>query len=127
MIIGLLSNECRKIVPYRTFWIVMALFAITVPGVFYMLGEVPTIKPMIYGYAKIWHNLAYLASWLNLLCGVLVILLTCNEFTFRTFGQHIIDGQRRTDMVLSKVLLIFLIASLCTVYFDIKWCGVWAC
>ena len=44
-------------------------------------------------------------SWFNLLIGMLLVILVCNEFSFKTFRQHVIDGNSKADFIVSKILL----------------------
>jgi len=45
-----------------------------------------------------------------------IVILVCNEFSFKTFRQHVIDGQDKADFIVSKVLLMITIALVCTLY-----------
>lgn len=122
----LLSIEWMKIRKYRTFWVLLALFAILVPlwnysfysGIIKFdkknLGESFISKS--YDFANIWANLSYWASYFVAFISVLMIILTTNEYTFRTKRQNVIDGQTRIQFYHSKWLLVILFSLLTTIY-----------
>lgn len=60
----------------------------------------------LYQFPNIWQFLPWIASWFNLFLAIVVILLTGNEFLFRTFRQNIIDGLSRYDLLKGKLILI---------------------
>lgn len=64
----------------------------------------------LYKFPNIWKFLPWTASWFNLFLAIVVILLTGNEFLFRTFRQNIIDGLSRYDLLKGKLILIFSIS-----------------
>jgi len=63
-----------------------------------------------YTFPVIWDTYAYLAGKANLFLAIIVIFLVGNEFSFRTFRQHVIDGLSRDELLLGKLLVIGLIA-----------------
>ena len=62
-------------------------------------------------FPHIWNTLSWIASWFNLLLGVLAILLVSNEFQYKTFKKHIIDGLSRNEILLSKLIVFALLAA----------------
>lgn len=64
----------------------------------------------IFHFPHIWNTLAWIASWFNLLLGILAIILVSNEFQFRTFRKHLMDGLTRNEILLGKVLVFSSIA-----------------
>jgi ABC-2 type transport system permease protein len=64
----------------------------------------------LYQFPNIWEFFPWVASWFNLLLAILVIVMTGNEYTFRTFRQHVIDGLSRFDLLTGKGFLILAIA-----------------
>ncbi len=112
---ALLITELRKLLPYRTFWIILLIFA----GLFllfvYMGSKVElngqAAGPKLYNFPDIWLKLAYIASYFNLLLGVLIIILITDEYSFRTLRQQVIDGWFRSDVILAKFMVILLIAA----------------
>lgn len=63
-----------------------------------------------YSFPIIWDTYAYLAGKANLFLAVIVIFLIGNEFSFKTFRQHVIDGLSRDDLLTGKLIVICTIA-----------------
>mgnify|MGYP001219558786 CR=1 FL=1 len=119
--LNLLKIEFKKIMPYTTFWVIFGLVFALIPVVFYGIGQIelqgaPIDMKNTYRFPNVWNNLTYLASWFNLLIGMMVVILVCNEFSFKTFRQHVIDGQSKSDFVISKILLMVCLALFSTLY-----------
>ena len=100
---------------------IFGLFFFFTPLVFYGLGQIkldsfPIDFTAIYHFPEVWNNITYIASWFNLLIGMLLVILVCNEFSFKTFRQHVIDGQSKSDFILSKILLSSSFSFLTTFY-----------
>ena len=94
--LNLLKIEFKKIIPYTTFWVIFGLVFALIPVVFYGIGQfelqgAPIDMKNTYRFPGVWNNLTYLASWFNLLIGMVMVILVCNEFSFKTFRQHVID------------------------------------
>jgi ABC-2 type transport system permease protein len=64
----------------------------------------------VFHFPYVWNTLAWIASWFNLLLGILAIVLVANEFQFRTFRKHLIDGLTRNEILVSKVIVFTLLA-----------------
>lgn len=120
--LNLLNIEFKKIIPYPTFWIISALYIVFIPSALYSVGQFkiegfPIDFESAYSFPNIWNNITYIASWFNLfLIGLLVIILVSNEFKFKTFRQHTIDGSSRLDFFKGKMLLILTFALGSTLY-----------
>lgn len=117
---SLLTTELRKLLPYRTFWIILSLYGALLVLFMYSSSSI-TINGQQFGtemyrFPGIWMRLTYIASYFNLLLGILMITLITDEYTFRTFRQQVIDGLFRRDLVLAKGLVALLIGSVCTVF-----------
>lgn len=116
----LLQIEFLKIKTYKTFWAVAALYALILilfsGAAGKMQASLTDPTQTIFSFPEVWHNLAYMASYLNLLLGILIILLVCNEFTFRTFRQNVVDGLSREEAVTAKFILIVAIALGCVAF-----------
>ena len=119
--LNLLKIEYKKLTPYPTFWVIFGLFFLFTPIVFYGIGQakfegMPLDFTSIYNFPDVWNNITYIASWFNLLIGMLLVILVCNEFSFKTFRQHVIDGQSKSDFILSKIVLMTSFSLLTTTY-----------
>ncbi len=118
--IHLIKIEYAKIKYNTTFWSIIILYMVMLPLVFFGLGHfVANIYPDVlkaYEFPKVWNFISYMASWTNLLLGVLVVSIICNETAFRTQRQNIIDGLSRKEMILSKFYLFTALAMFVTLY-----------
>ncbi len=124
--LNLIHIEYKKLIPYSTFWAIFGMFFIFTPIVFYGAGQIkiegfPIDFATMYNFPNVWNNITYIASWFNLLIGMLMVILVCNEFSFKTFRQQVIDGQSKADFIVSKILLMTSFALICTTYLFI--CG----
>ncbi len=112
--------EWLKLRNYKVFWILigmylLALIVITSFGMFFLEylksqgadfeGIDPTMLP-IYDFPDIWQNTTYLASFLKVLLGFIVIISVNNDLSYLTLRQNVIDGISKREFVLSKVSLI---------------------
>lgn len=107
----LLQIEFIKLSTYTGFWVpasfwiilyILSLFIITQLEV-----QLPGIETStFFSFPQLWNVTTWLASWFNLLLAIMVMVFTCNEFSFRIFRQHIIDGLSRAELFKAKVFLI---------------------
>ena len=121
----LLKIELKKLLPYRTFRVLMVLYLLIVifaivGGITFQFVSFRQPVDYVYGFPRIWYHAIALCSILNTALAVIVIMITCNEFTYRTGRQHIIDGQDKGDLVLGKVLLMAAISVMLTVVVTIS-------
>lgn len=116
----LLSIEFSKVVHFRTFWIILLLYAILVPATFFGLSSMnlPFFpgKSELFGFPSVWGYLTWVASCWNILLGVLIVILTCNEIAYKTQRQSVIDGFSRKELVLAKFLFLIVLAFFITLY-----------
>lgn len=132
----LLKIDLKKLIDYRTFWIICGLYFFTLVAgaasgmeflkwlgrTFEQFGQSININRIpLYHFPDIWQNLAWSAGLLKLGLAIMVVISITNEFTYRTIRQNIIDGLSREQFLISKMLtnlmlsaismiLIFLIA-----------------
>jgi hypothetical protein len=113
--------EWLKIRHYKVFWILLGMYLIALLviasfGTFFLEylknqgadfdGIDPTILP-IYDFPDIWQNTTYLGSFLKVFLAFIVIISVNNDVTYNTMRQNIIDGISKWEFLLSKLLLIF--------------------
>lgn len=124
MIIHLLKIEWLKIKNYKTFWIILALLAVCVAGINYIYFQLVTSKGQASGVASmvlgspfrfpdVWHTVSQVASYMLFIPSLIIIILTTNEYNFKTHRQNVIDGLSRNQFILSKVLLIVVLSVVC--------------
>ncbi|HEY4652281.1 MAG TPA: ABC transporter permease, partial [Pontibacter sp.] len=80
---NLLRTELRKILPYRTFWIILAVYALLMLLILYTSSSVQingkALGNETYQFPALWMRLTYVAHFFNLLLGILVIVLVTDE------------------------------------------------
>lgn len=64
----------------------------------------------LFQFPFIWQTFAWIASWYNLLLGILAIVMVANEHQYRTYRKQLIDGLSRTELLISKLIAISIIA-----------------
>jgi hypothetical protein len=68
-----------------------------------------------YDFDMVWQTTSYVAGYLLLLPGLLLIMLMTNEFSFRTHRQNIIDGWSRQQFIDVKICMALIAAVISTV------------
>lgn len=123
----LLKIEWLKIKYYRTFWILSALFALSLYGVNEIVytaqhnafNSAPEAQMLIgtppFQFPEVWHTVSYVSSYLLFFPGLIIIILMTNEFSYKTHRQNIIDGLSRTQFIYVKMMLCVLIALASTI------------
>ena len=114
----MLLSEWLKLRTYAPFWVLIALYAVSLSGVVGvavyldyegmqqanlagLLGGHP-----VFQYPAAWQMVSYLASYLQFIPALLVILTTTNEFSFRTHRQNILDGWSRNQFLGAKLAVV---------------------
>ena len=123
----LLKIEWLKLKNYRTFWILSALFVISLYGVNYIAFRIQTdaythapMSQAVLGappfqFPEVWNTVAWLSSFLLFFPGLIIIILVTNEFSYKTHRQNVIDGLSRTQFIGVKMMMCVLIALFSTV------------
>ncbi|MDD2197841.1 MAG: ABC transporter permease [Bacteroidales bacterium] len=116
MLKKLLTIEGHKTLFYPTFRTIVVIHALLFLLVAIVAGNISlNIEGIrvdkVFQFPHVWNTLAWIASWFNLLLGVLAILLVSNEFQYKTFKKHIIDGLSRNEILLSKLIVFALLAA----------------
>ncbi|MFC2097276.1 hypothetical protein ACFLSI_02965 [Bacteroidota bacterium] len=117
----LLKIELQKVLSFNLFRVLVAMYLgifflciITFPHIEFNLNfndEVDMLDiKSFYSFPIIWNSYAWLASKFNIFLAIMIIFLIGNEFSFRTFRQHIIDGLSKKEIIYGKLLVIFLIS-----------------
>ena len=127
--IKLLAIEWLKIKRYPTFWILAALFALLLPLWVYGVASGfispggggkngPKINFFATGYTfpQVWASIGYWASVFIMFVSMIVIILTTNEYGYRTNRQNVLDGWTKMQFFHSKVLLVVVLSLLTTLY-----------
>lgn len=64
----------------------------------------------LFSFPYVWASLSWIASWFNLLLGILAIILIGNEYQFRTFRKQILDGVSRYQLLYAKMVVLLTLA-----------------
>ncbi len=112
----LLNIELTKLLNYTSFKVILGLHLALFSLVIFVSSQIDISVPgfdtvNFFRFPHIWSYFTWVASWFNLLLAILIIMVTGNEFSYRTFRQHVIDGLSRTDLLRGKLMVIFLIAA----------------
>lgn len=122
----LLKIEWMKVKNYRTFWVLSALYLISIYGVNYIVYLIQDLRPrkndmasMLLGtppfqFPEVWHTVSYVSSFLLFIPGLLMIISFTNEFSFKTHRQNIIDGWSRRQFILVKMMLTVVVSLVST-------------
>ena len=126
----LIKIEWLKIYKYRAFIILLGLFVLSVLGLNYIVNEITSMRenPLsaftntAFSFPKVWHTATYLSSFLLFIPGLIMILLLCNEFSFKTHRQNVIDGVSRSQFIHTKLLLALIFSLLLTLLVTLTAC-----
>jgi len=124
--LSLLKIEWLKVKNYRTFWILLVIIVISIPGISYMFYNIlnnsfPKDKNgqtfllgSPFAFPDVWQTVAWNAGMVFIIPALLIITLTTNEFTFKTHRQNVIDGWSRRQFITVKLAEVFLLSLFCT-------------
>jgi len=124
---SLLAIEWLKIKSYRTFWILLGFFVVLLPLWNYQVfnGMIKfgggknggiNVLSQAYSFPGVWGNVGFWASIFVIFLSILIIILTTNEYNFRTHRQNVIDGWKRLQFYHAKVGLVLLFSLAATLY-----------
>lgn len=115
MIKKLLKLEFYKSFAYTNFWVIAGLWG----GLYFLVVLILTqvnlplpgmeTKPYLQ-FPSVWSTFTWVASWFNLLLGIIIIVSVGNEYSYRTFRSMVINGLSRTDLITGKILFIAFLA-----------------
>jgi ABC-type transport system involved in multi-copper enzyme maturation permease subunit len=132
MISNILKTEWLKIKNYRAFWLLLAVTAISYPGIngiaYYAFMDSIDAKTqsgqlvkMLLGnpfaFPQSFHTTAYLSSFFTFIPAIVVIMLITNEYMFKTHRQNIIDGWKKSTFIWGKFISVVLITLIVTLFY----------
>ena len=100
------SNTFRVIISLHLLFFILVLLSVS--RIEISLGQFSITR--LYQFPNVWEFFPWVASWFNLLLAVLIIVLTCNEFRFKTFRQQVMNGMHEGHLTLAKIYIILVIA-----------------
>lgn len=120
----LLSIEFSKLRKLVSLKVIFAVYIVMVPLWMYFLGaffaniNIPLLPTQqeFWSFPLVWKFTTYSASFFNVLMGVIIVIITCNEFSNRTLKQNVIDGMTKKQAIVSKFMIIVIISILVTLY-----------
>lgn len=121
----LLAIEYAKLKKLTSIKIIFLAYMVIIPLWMYFMDyffhQNPGFKGLFTGddffvFPHVWKFTVYSASFFNVLMGVTVVIITCNEIQFKTMRQNVIDGLRKRDVIVSKFIVILLLSLLVSFY-----------
>lgn len=120
----LIGIEYAKLKKLSAIKVLFIIYMIMVPLLMYFLGlifekmQLPFLpsKEQFWTFPLVWKFTTYCASYFNVLMGVIIVIVTCNEITFRTLKQNVIDGMSKKEVIFSKYIVIVVTSLAVTVY-----------
>ncbi len=111
----LLQIEFIKLFSYTGFWVPALFWIILYVLSLFIATQININFPGLdsstfFKFPMLWNTTTWLASWFNLLLAIITMIFICNEFSYRTFRQHVIDGLLRVELFKAKLLLILVFA-----------------
>ncbi|NVK66028.1 MAG: ABC transporter permease [Flavobacteriales bacterium] len=117
---NLIAIEWMKLKRSVTMKVILIIYAVTVPLLYFCLGFIEvgpfSMPDYIYEFPHSYNFVAYIASYFNLLVGVIIMVFTSNEIKYRTLRQNVIDGLSKKEVIFAKFGVVFLFSVLVTLY-----------
>jgi ABC-2 type transport system permease protein len=127
----LLKIEWYKLRHHTPFWIFAGLHIVILLLIFlsakffldFLAGKGEMIRDVIdpsripvLQFPDVWHNITYIAGFLKIILAIYVIISVCNEISYSTLRQNIMNGMSRSEFVISKFFLILLFSLSATAF-----------
>jgi ABC-2 type transport system permease protein len=121
----LIAIEYAKLKKFHALKIIFGVYMLAVPGWMYFMNFFFQLEPGLkaiftndnpFDFPHIWSYITYSASFFNILLAVIVVVVTTNDFQYKTMRQNIIDGMSKRQVILSKFLLVFFLSTIATIY-----------
>lgn len=120
----LIIIEFIKLRKLKSLQVIFLVYAIISPVALYAISEFITnfmgpFLPKDYSalqFPDVWAVATYSASYFNVLMGVLAVIVISNEYTYKTFRQHVIDGLSIKQAILGKFLVLLSFSAIITLY-----------
>lgn len=128
----LLKTEWLKIRKYPAFWWMLAIIALSYPGINYLFYNIYTnllakggtqgqmIKMLVgnpFSFPEAWHTVASASSLFIFIPSIVVIMFITNEYSFKTHRQNVIDGWSRKQFMLAKMVDVLIISAIITIVY----------
>ncbi|RYE24478.1 MAG: hypothetical protein EOP51_07200 [Sphingobacteriales bacterium] len=121
---SLLAIEWIKLKKYRTFWVLILFFIVLLPawnllcklGILKFGGGNINFLSQMYSFSYVWENIGFWSSIFVWFISILIIIITTNEYQFKTNRQNVIDGWSRIDFYHAKWGIVVSLSIATTVY-----------
>jgi len=130
--IRLFNIEWEKLKSYRAFWVMVILYLFILASIIFGLPAfldflasktddnvaIKAFKLIVFNFPDIWQNISYVASmraFIKIILAIIVVIIITNEFTFLTIRTNILSGMSRTEFLLGKMEVVFMLSLLSTV------------
>lgn len=114
--IKLLKIELKKSLPNKMFWASLSIYLFALIGAILLINSrvqdvnqvmeeasnLSILPNDILSFPNVYHNFSFIARFLKVFMGIIIIVLITNEYTYKTLRQNFIDGLSRGELVLSK-------------------------
>ncbi|MFT5859057.1 MAG: ABC-2 type transport system permease protein [Flavobacteriaceae bacterium] len=116
---NLITIEWMKLRRLMTMKVILIVYAIMVPLIFWAIsyisirvgpGTEVSLPSSMYQFPEVYNYVGYIASFFNLMIGVIVIVFTTNELKYKTQRQNVIDGLNKREVIMAKFYVVFLLA-----------------
>ena len=117
---SIIKIELQKIKSYTGFWIISSIiiglfiFTAVISGLFDIkfiteqtINEIDIKNYFRFPY--IWNTFTWLVKWFSRLLALVIIILIGNEFNYRTFKQHLVDGLSRNQLLFGKFFIVLIL------------------
>ena len=129
--IRLLQIEWEKLKTYRAFWVMTGLYLFILLSIIFGLPAIldyissqmgdndalKAFKSIAFNFPDIWQNITYVAGmrgFIKIILAIIVVIFISNEFTYLTIRTNILSGMSRTEFLIGKLQVVFLLALLST-------------
>jgi ABC-2 type transport system permease protein len=111
----IIGIEWSKISSYGFFRVILILHFCLFLLVTFVFSRMQVSVPgftfkNLFMFPNVWSTFAWVASWFNMLLAILVIVLTGNEFIYRTFRQQVLFGLSRKEFIYGRGILVLFLA-----------------
>ncbi len=107
----IIKIEWAKVSSYNFFKAILITTAVLFLAVLFVMSRIDVSVPgfswrNIFRFPNIWQTFTWVASWFNVLLAIMVIVITGNEFSSRSFRQQVMSGLSRNEWLAGKGVLI---------------------
>jgi ABC-2 type transport system permease protein len=116
----LIAIEWMKLRRLVTMKVILLIYAISVPLLYYLASYLKlgpfSMPESMFQFPDCYNFVAWIASWFNLLIGVIIMVFVSNEIKYKTQRQNVIDGLSKREVIIAKFIIVFLFTVVTTLY-----------